>query len=296
VLFTLVLGGIAFVLLIACVNVANLMLARGTGRRHELGVRAALGASRWRLVRYLSAEGIVLAAVAVAAGSLAAIWLTGAIVSLIPADQVPVWFDPSADLRVTLWAMALGVFTVLASAMAPGLSVTRGALQATLRESGGRGVAGGRAGRTRAVLVAAQLALATTLVAGAGLLLRTFVALRSFDPGYAATAVLEVPTRQAASVAVTLDPHQMAGDIASEPGVRFAAASAPAVVSARVARVASADRAVPVEPLAVSLRIKVEVGSDLDHCRKAWDTSVHREEDGRSAGNRLNPVCLCFGV
>jgi hypothetical protein len=142
VLFALILGGIAFVLLIACVNVANLMLARGTGRRHELGVRAALGASRWRLVRYLSADGM------------------------------------------------------LASAMARGLSVTRGALQATLREFGGRGHDRGRAGRTRAVLVAAELALATTLVAGAGLLLRTFVALRSFDPGYEATTMLEVTTRR----------------------------------------------------------------------------------------------------
>ena len=229
-----VLGAVAFLLLIACGNVANLVLARGTARTHELGVRAVLGASRGRLLRVLLAEGAVLAGAAALTGGILGAWLTEFVVRLIPADQVPLWFEARLDLHVLAWiAGAAAVATIVASGL-PAIAITHGGLSSLLATGGLRG-ADRRGGRLRAVLVAAQLALATTLLAGAGLLARSFVDMRRADPGYAAGSVLQVETHRARVPATDtfLDDAIRALDALS--GVAGAAARLPARTGWRVA-------------------------------------------------------------
>lgn len=222
------LGAIGFVLLIACSNVANLVLARGTARRHEMGVRIALGASRAVLLRYLCFEGMLVAGLAAVLGTISSTWLIDLIVAAIPADGLPVWFDPRLDAMVIGYIVLVAAVATVLSAAVPGLTVTRGALAATLNEAGARSVGDAAAARMRLGLVAVQIALATVLLAGAGLLLRALAAQRAVDPGYAADEVLEIPTLRP-RVAMTEDnfAHDAIQRIAAIPGVNAAAAGAP---------------------------------------------------------------------
>ncbi|MCI0434581.1 MAG: ABC transporter permease [Gemmatimonadetes bacterium] len=185
VLVLVILAAVGFVLLIACTNVANLMLARGTARRHELAVRASLGASRARIVRCLTAEGIVAAALATGLGLLVGAWGTDVLVAWIPMDQLPLWFDPSMDARVFAYIAVLAAAAALVSSTLPAQSVTRGPLASTLNEAGVRS-AGDAGGRLRNALVTAQIALATILLSGATLLVAALAGTRLVDPGYAA--------------------------------------------------------------------------------------------------------------
>jgi putative ABC transport system permease protein len=181
-------GAVVLVLLIACVNVANLLLARSTVRARELAIRAALGAGRGRLVRQLLVESLVLSLGAAAAGVIIAFGLVKALVILGPADT------PRLDqARVNGVALAFTLGLALASSLVVGLvpalrSAPR-SLQSTLRE-GGRGTAGGQRDRLRAVLVAAEVALAMTLLIGAGLLIRSAWLLQRVDPGFRAERVV----------------------------------------------------------------------------------------------------------
>ena len=178
-------GVVAFVLLIACANVANLQLARGAARRRELAVRTALGASRSTLVRDLLVESLVLSVAGGALGLLLAVWGTAALVAVAPAGM-PRLGEISVDGRTLLFTAALSILTGFVFGLLPALHGSRADLNDVIKE-GGRGVAGGR---LRSGLVAAQIALSLMLLVGAGLLIRSFLRLSQEDPGFDASHVL----------------------------------------------------------------------------------------------------------
>ena len=196
-LLAALLGAICFVLLIACSNVANLVLARGTGRRQEIALRAALGASRGALVRYLSMEGLLIALGASVLGTLGSVWMGDLIVAAIPSDGLPVWFEMQLDPSVLGYIGALTAITVLISAALPAFTVTRGRLATVMNEAGSRSTGDRSSTRLRASFVGAQVALAMVLITGAALLLRAFRSMNDVDPGYAADSVVELRARHA---------------------------------------------------------------------------------------------------
>jgi putative ABC transport system permease protein len=175
------LGAVAFVLVMGCVNVASLLLARASVREREFAVRAALGAGRGRILRQLLTESVVLALAGGIAGLVVARVGVGALLSL-SAGQLPRGSDVHLDMSVLLFALALSLVTGLLFGLVPALHASRGTLQGTLREAG-RGVAGG-ARRLRSALVIVEVALAVVLVVGAGLMSRSFVQLMKVDPGF----------------------------------------------------------------------------------------------------------------
>jgi predicted permease len=182
------LGAVGLVLLIACVNVANLLLARVAARENELAVRTALGAGRLRLVRQLLTESVTLSLLGGGAGILLASLSLDALLALQPAG-VPRLGEVAVDRMVVAFATALSVVTGLLFGVFPALQVVRRPTAQSLRE-GGRGVLHGRGHRLRSGLVVGQMALAMMLLAGAGLLLRSFVQLRQVDPGFRTAGAL----------------------------------------------------------------------------------------------------------
>ena len=180
----LVLGGaVAFLLLIACANVANLMLARATLRAKEVALRTALGASRLQVVRHLMVEGVVLALGGGALGLLLGVWGTDALLAAAP-RALPRAADIGLDWRVVTFTAVVSVVTGLLFAITPALQVTASDLNETLKE-GGRSVAGGgSAHRLRSTLVVVEIALSLVLLTGAGLLAATVARLQGVDPGF----------------------------------------------------------------------------------------------------------------
>ncbi len=183
------LGAVGFVLLIACVNVAGLSLARAEARTRDLVVRSAMGASRGTLIRQLFLEAATLAAISGAAGIAAAFGIVRALLALAPRD-LPRLDEIAIDGNVLAFGVVIAALTSLAFGLWPAWRLSRVDLQEALR-GGGRGMTGARgAARSRAVLVVMQCALAILLLAGAGLLLRSLGALRSMDPGFRTASVL----------------------------------------------------------------------------------------------------------
>ena len=184
----LLLGAVAVVLLVACTNVANLLLARGSARQHEFAVRRALGAGRVRLVRQLTAESLVLAVCGGALGVAIATWGTR-IAAKVATAYVPRLDEIALDQRVLLFALLLSIVSGLIFGIVPALKLSGIDANEALRE-GGRGTAGVSLSRTRSVLVMVECALAMVLLAGAGLLLKSLHQVRSVDPGFDTAAVL----------------------------------------------------------------------------------------------------------
>jgi len=177
------LGAVGFVLLIACANVANLQLARIAARGRELAVRVALGASPLRLVSQLLTESVLLAVAGGAVGLLLASWAVPALVALNPRG-LPVGAAPRPDVAVLGFTLGVAVLAGLVFGVVPALQVGRSDLHGSLKE-GGRGAAGDRGAlRLRRGLVVTTVALALTLLAGAGLLIRSFARLVGVDPGF----------------------------------------------------------------------------------------------------------------
>ena len=177
----LLMCAVGFVLLIACVNVANLSLARSTSRIREFAIRSALGATRRRVLRHLLTESILLAVVGGALGLLLATWGTQGAVNLAP-ESLPRAREISVDGRVLLFTVAVSLISGILFGLAPALKTSRPELQATLKE-GGRGSTTSRH-RAQGILVAAEMAMAVVLLIGAGLMLRTLSRLWSISPGF----------------------------------------------------------------------------------------------------------------
>ena len=176
------LGAVAFVLAIACANIASLLLGRGVARRRELAVRVALGATRARVVRQLLTESMVLALVSAVVGGVVAWWSLHWLVRLSP-GSLPGIATVTLDGRVLLFTIVVTLTTGLLCGLLPALHASVGAISAGLGESSGRTSEGRRAGRTRDALVALEIAVALVLLVGAGLLLRSFSSLSHVDTG-----------------------------------------------------------------------------------------------------------------
>ncbi len=183
-------GAVAFVLLIACANVANLLLIRAASRRHEITMRAALGASRWRLIRQLLTESMLVAVTGGAGGLLLAVVGVPALLALAPAGKIPRADEIGLDPWVLAFTFAVSVLTGIVFGLAPALRATRRDLRRSLAE-GGR-TSTGRSETLRSALVVSEIALALVLLTGAGLLLKSFWRIHSVDPGFRPENVLAV--------------------------------------------------------------------------------------------------------
>jgi len=187
----LLLGAVAMVLLIACVNVANLMLARAAGRQREMAVRMTLGATRARLVRQLLTESLLLAGLGAAAGLLLARWGLGALRGLLP-DSLQMLRDSRIEIDATVLAVTalVAVGSGLLFGLVPALVGSRAELGQVMSEGGRSGMDSSGHRRWRGLLVVAELALSLMLLVGAGLLVRSLIKLQSVDPGVQARNVL----------------------------------------------------------------------------------------------------------
>ena len=216
------LAAVGFLLLIACANVANLLLARATRRSREFAVRAALGAGHSRIVRQLLTENLLLAVMGGALGLLIAVGATKVVVSVLP-GSLPRAGEISLDGRVLLFTMALSLFAAIIFGLSPALRSSRVDLQEVLRESG-RGSSGGRR-RLQGAFVALEIAMALVLLIGAGLMLRSLAALWRVNPGYqpngAITFNVSMPSSSTTTSAETRARlRQFHDKIRSIPGVR----------------------------------------------------------------------------
>ena len=183
-----VLGAVGFVLLIACANVAGLLMARGASRRREIAVRTALGAGRGRLIGQLLTESLVLAVAGGLAGILVAQWALDVLISAAP-ENLPRLADVALDWRVALFAFAATLAVGILFGLAPSLQVSKPELNADLKDGGRTGTA--RTGARNAMVVA-QVALSLVLLIGAGLMLTSFARLRAVDPGFRTTEIVNV--------------------------------------------------------------------------------------------------------
>ena len=195
----ILLGAVGFVLLIACANVANLLLARAASRKREIALRAGLGASRWRIARQLLTESVLLSLFGGALGLLLAVWGTKVLLALSPPELMDLR-SATVNVPVLLFTIGLTLVTGIAFGLVPAFEASRFDINEPLKESG-KGVIGGtRAHRVRSLFVVAQVALALVLLIGAGLLMKSLNRLQSVEPGFDANNLLtmrvNLPTRK----------------------------------------------------------------------------------------------------
>ena len=187
----IMLGAVGFVLLIACANVANLLLARAASRKREIALRAGLGASRWRIARQLLTESVLLSLVGGGLGLLLAVWGTRALLSLSPPELIDIR-STAVNLPILGFTLALTLLTGIVFGLFPAFEASRFDLSEPLKEGGKSIIGGTRAQRTRSVFVVAQVALALVLLVGAGLLMKSLNRLQSVEPGFDPNNLLTV--------------------------------------------------------------------------------------------------------
>ncbi len=225
----LLLGAVGFVLLIACADVANVQFARMTGRANEFAVRTALGGTRWRIIRQLLTESILLSLGGAALGLLIAQWALSLILSHMPADVakfVSGWKTIRLDSNAFLFTLAIAIASGLISGIAPSLLTSRTNVSESLKESGRSSVSRAR-GRLRGAVVVAEISLALVLLVGAGLLVKNFQGLlnvnESYSPQTLLTMNLKLPETQYAKPATRLAFHEHVLErLSSAPGVQSA--------------------------------------------------------------------------
>ena len=226
-------GAVSFVLLIACANVANLQLVRATGRRREIAIRAAIGAGRWRIVRQLLTESVVLSLAGGAVGLFLGIVGIRALLSVNTASLPLIGQDGSVvsvDWRVLGYTLLVSIGTGILFGLIPALQASRVDLSTTLKESAGRSGTGFRQNKARSLLVVSEVALALVLLVGSGLLIRTTLALRSVNPGFDSNNVLTMRmslsgTRYVTSAPVNLLFRDGIERLRALPGVETASAT-----------------------------------------------------------------------
>jgi predicted permease len=227
----LLLGAVGFVLLIACVNVGNLQLARSTGRAHEFAIRCALGADRWRVARQLLTESVALGLAGGAIGACVAAWGTQAVIRLLP-ETLPRAEDVGLDGRVLVFTFAISILAGVVFGLVPALKMSRSGLQEILKE-GGRGASAARQ-RAQSVFVAGEMALALVLLTGAGLMMRTLARLWSVNPGFNPQNVLVfdvtlAPSLGANAVTTRSAIRELSQTCRAIPGVQAASVTGGAV-------------------------------------------------------------------
>ena len=189
----IMLGAVGLVLLIACANVANLLLVRATGRKREFAIRSALGAGRGRIVRQLLTESVLLSLAGATLGLVLGFAGVRALLAVSPAGLPRIGEDGSAmamDWRVLGFTLAVSLLTGILFGLFPAFTASRTDLNSTLKESSSRSGTGFRQGKARSLLVISEVSLALVLLIGAALLIRTFIALRAVSPGFDAHNVL----------------------------------------------------------------------------------------------------------
>ena len=177
-------GAVLFVLLIACGNVANLLLVRGAGRQRELALRTALGAGRWRVIRLLLAEGLLIALGGGLLGIVIGAWGVDWIVRSLPSD-LPYWMEFDINGQVVAFTFGLSLLTVVVFGLVPALHSAGADVTDTLKDGGRGATSGRRAGRLRSSLVVGEIALSVVLLVGATLMIQSFIKQRVGDPGFA---------------------------------------------------------------------------------------------------------------
>ena len=218
------LGAVAFVLLIACANVANLLLARAASRQREIAIRTALGAKRSRVIRQLLTEATLLAALGGVLGMLLAWWGVDFLIALSPKDLTGLK-DVGLDYRVLLFTLSVSVLTGILFGLAPAMEASRPNLNESLKEGGRGAVSAARSHRWRNAFVVVEVALALVLLIGAGLMIRSFARLEGVNPGFDSKNVLTVRLLLPASK-YGQDPQfiaffkQLVERVQSLPGVR----------------------------------------------------------------------------
>jgi putative ABC transport system permease protein len=249
----ILLGAVAFVLLIACANVANLLLAKAVGRQKEIAVRAALGASRLRLIRQFLTESILLALMAGVLGMLLASWGVDLLVAAAT-GSLPRSAEINVDARVLAFTLAVAVLTGVIFGLAPALQASNADLNDALKDTG-RGSTGGRKrARVRSGLVVAEVALSVVLLIGAGLLIRSFVLLQNVETGFKPNNLLVAtislpPSRYAQTSQRSAFYTRLCQELSGLPGVVSAGATNTLPLTGEDSRTLIAIEGRPVPPL-----------------------------------------------